>query len=867
MKRVGGAGERLRFEHDARGRVVRRTSAGSAGTSGIDDVYRYDGFGRLVVARNAHTTLTYAHDALDRVTPTDMVSGTARLRYDPEGRTVLEISPIRASRRCRWDVFLRSLRLRAATWLVPLVVAFSGAPHAATLSEARSSAVAWLESHQNSDGSWGSGDRRVLTTAEALLALVEAERGSAPPARRARSWLLNERPASLDYRARAIRALANAGVDVRREAAALDTMGYVPGSCPPGNSAGWGPTSEKAVNSYDSALVLSAIRTAGSAPVCQNPRLGTLNFFRRADGGWSGDWVPVVATEGSDRTITAEIVRAIAAFGPGTPAIEARNFISTNASAVPPGAAVTSQTETLEIASRLAALHAVALSDLGLENALLDDTRLTSAGVWSDTDAFLNAIGLLAIATKPGASYPSSCTNDYDCDEHLDPIDVFPHDPTEHADLDGDGIGDDADSDRDGDGFCDPGEQGGCAGEDLFADDPTEHADSNGNQIGDNDEVDADGDGLTAAEELELGSDPTLRDTDGDGVFDLQDDCPLVAEEDVDGDGVCPPLDECNEDHPDPLDLHDNDGDGICDGADDNDDSDDFEDWIELAAGSDPRDAESTPGDLPPAGDFDRDGLANAQETATSPYLADTDADGATDSYEKGIASPTDATDPSSQPRALIAVFSSASTAPPDIAGQPFEPGLASGPLRATVTAGQSSPVAQPGAPQAISAAPGLALLAGFQPQTVHARDLDGDGLSGLEEAALRTSGTNVDTDGDRFVDGAGGLVGLSRLPGGWDLDGDSTVDGEATFGTDPAAGSSHPGMAGDVAPLGHPNGRVDLADVLVETLLTRDPSIALLLDEQNEAICLDAADANADSRIDAGDLQWVVNQVLTEQP
>jgi len=97
VERVDGAGERLRYEHDARGRVVRRTSAGGAGSSAIDDRYHYDGFGRLVVARNAHTTLTYAYDALDRVAAvTDGVSGTAQLRYDADGRTVQAIYPNRA---------------------------------------------------------------------------------------------------------------------------------------------------------------------------------------------------------------------------------------------------------------------------------------------------------------------------------------------------------------------------------------------------------------------------------------------------------------------------------------------------------------------------------------------------------------------------------------------------------------------------------------------------------------------------------------------------------------------------------------------------------------------------------------------------
>ena len=42
---------------------------------------------------------------------------------------------------------------------------------------------------------------------------------------------------------------------------------------------------------------------------------------------------------------------------------------------------------------------------------------------------------------------------DSDADGVIDSEDAFPYDPTEWADLDGDGIGDNSDPDRDGDGF------------------------------------------------------------------------------------------------------------------------------------------------------------------------------------------------------------------------------------------------------------------------------------------------------------------------------------------------------------------------------------------------------------------------------
>jgi len=148
------------------------------------------------------------------------------------------------------------------------ILAFAILPHpthAATLSQARSSAISWLESHQNPDGSWGSGTTRPLVTSEALLALAKANRAEGAPGQRAQVWLLNQEPSSLDFRSRAVRALQASGVDVSREAAALNALGYT-ASCS-SSTGGWGPTSEKGVTSYDTALVLAAIKAGGLTPV------------------------------------------------------------------------------------------------------------------------------------------------------------------------------------------------------------------------------------------------------------------------------------------------------------------------------------------------------------------------------------------------------------------------------------------------------------------------------------------------------------------------------------------------------------------------------------------------------------------------
>src|SRR5262245_15824174 len=87
-----------------------------------------------------------------------------------------------------------------------------------TLPSARANAISWLGHHQNSDGSWGEGQRRWLVTAEALTALSKAGQANALPARRAKGWLLSNEANSVDGRARAIRALALAGTNVTPEA-------------------------------------------------------------------------------------------------------------------------------------------------------------------------------------------------------------------------------------------------------------------------------------------------------------------------------------------------------------------------------------------------------------------------------------------------------------------------------------------------------------------------------------------------------------------------------------------------------------------------------------------------------------------------
>ena len=96
--------------------------------------------------------------------------------------------------------------------------------------------------------------------------------------------------------------------------------------------------------------------------------------------------------------------------------------------------------------------------------------------------------------------------------------------------------------------------------EDYFVD-----LDTDGDRVGNTKDLDDDNDGLLDEEELKIGTNPLLVDTDGDGVEDSKDVFPL-----------------------DPKESKDNDGDGIGNNADLDDDNDGVPDSKEEQLGTDP---------------------------------------------------------------------------------------------------------------------------------------------------------------------------------------------------------------------------------------------------------------------------------------
>ena len=703
---------------------------------------------------------------------------------------------------------------RVGLVLVAVVLAASAPAYAETAQNARSAAILWLERNQNADGSWGGGSTLPLTTSEALNALAQSNRASGIQARRAVAWLRNQEGPSLDYRARGVRALESGGVDAQREAQLLSDLA---------SSAGWGLVSGAGVTSYDSALVLGALEAASLLPSDFQTKLDEIVSRRRSDGGWAGDGVPVDAEAPSDPSATAEIARALSQVA--TPAELAASISFLQSAPLSPS------TSTLEVAARLAALHSLALPDAALEAELLKDARLIG-GIWGN-DAYVNALGLLALSTTPGSSFV---------------------DPAVDADADGDGVRDTVDADRDGDGVLDA--------DDQFPDDPTETTDSDGGLLADSQDRDDDNDGLSDLEELERGTDPTKKDTDGDGVGDFSDPCPLSpGGSDADADGVCTPFDSCDND---PLSVSDSDADGVCDGMDSDDDNDGFLDTAERVAGSDPRNPDSVPADLAaldPSGDFDGDGLTNSEEATagTSPYLADTDSDGSTDYTELYLAA-FDPLDASSQPDPVIASLSAITDA-----NNPTSAPTTGEPV-ATATGGQATPVGTETGTNAPGAGDGVRNLGGLQPQ-LWAVDSDGDGLSGWDEVHLGTSRRSVDTDGDGFVDGSDGLVAVAEYPAGLDLDGDGSVDGEVDHGTDPLAANDHPGKPGDVAPFGLPDGQVNIADALVANRLVSESGLLDTLSGDARTVTEAAADMLAPAGIAGNDALAILQTATAPDP
>jgi hypothetical protein len=252
--------------------------------------------------------------------------------------------------------------------------------------------------------------------------------------------------------------------------------------------------------------------------------------------------------------------------------------------------------------------------------------------------------------------------------------DVEPPPPPPPGDADGDGVADDSDNcpripnpdqaDNDGDGrgdACDPDDDNDGVPdfiEDRLGSDPRDPSSTPEHVLAHrtcSDGEDNDGDGFT--DDADTGCHP-FADFDGDGF-------PNIVEETL---GSDPNDGSSTPEHflftPTCFDGVDNDGDGLADSEDPgciiflDSDGDGFLDKIELAAGSDPHNASSTPevallpGACSDGEDNDLDGLVDADDPGCVVSLDDSDGDGFADPMENFLGS--DPSDAASTPEHIL---------------------------------------------------------------------------------------------------------------------------------------------------------------------------------------------------------------------
>ncbi len=223
---------------------------------------------------------------------------------------------------------------------------------------------------------------------------------------------------------------------------------------------------------------------------------------------------------------------------------------------------------------------------------------------------------------------------------------------------------------------------------------------------------DCDNDGLTNGQEISSGSNPKVSDTDGDGVIDGSDKCPITAG--LSTNGGCP------------VGVVDNDGDGQPSTTDPNDNDGCI--WSSTHV--------PTSGNTSTAWkalDCDNDGLTNGQEltSGTNPQLSDSDGDGLTDREElTGINDPNTLANPN---------------------------GVTSNPLLADSDGDGASDSLE--VSQGTSPTNGCVWPSSHTPTSLNtsttwkASDCDNDGLTNGQELTSGTNPTLSDSDGDGASD------------------------------------------------------------------------------------------------------------------
>ncbi len=195
--------------------------------------------------------------------------------------------------------------------LVALIL-FAGSSSMALAGETSGqTALSWLTSRQNADGSWGNDPAvRALYTSEAVAALRSfyklnrAYYGGI-------AWMENHDFVNLDYQGRKILSLLSHGASIQSLTnAVIQARWSVSGE------AGWGLSDAYSYTPLDTALALSALRNTGWSDYAS--ALAYLQSRQNTDGGWG-----IGPVAGSNPLTTSIVTQALCQYKPIYPQIDA----------------------------------------------------------------------------------------------------------------------------------------------------------------------------------------------------------------------------------------------------------------------------------------------------------------------------------------------------------------------------------------------------------------------------------------------------------------------------------------------------------------------------------------------------------------
>jgi hypothetical protein len=412
------------------------------------------------------------------------------------------------------------------------------------------SGMTWLLRNQNASGSWGSGEREVLTTAVAIDVLQRNNIRSQQYAK-GLSWLANAPDSNNDYIARKIVAQKAAGLDVKPLVKKLlaqritRSLPYTSGGQQSiMNFDGWGTRDKYDIGFLDTGRAMWALFYA-QEPVANIATVYSLILsYQNQDGGWGMSF-----SRSSDIQSTSSILVPLALqpvyFGNTSYNTNIKSAISwiltqkhaDNGFGIGGISTVQDTSEAMKALSvAIEAHNALSASgvtlfnttELGnINNSLLYASNYLLSrsyldGSWSN-DPYLTAMALSGLTyvnwawDTDGDGTMDSYDSDRDGDSVPNAQDAFPLDKFESKDTDGDGIGDNADTDIDGDGVANA--------QDIFKLNPKEWKDTDADGIGDNADTDDDGDGIPDSQE----------DANLNGVYDLGETNYQAADSDGDG--------------------------------------------------------------------------------------------------------------------------------------------------------------------------------------------------------------------------------------------------------------------------------------------------------------------------------------------